>query len=228
MSSHGVATFNRMGTETNSTRRIPKVVLTGGPSAGKTTALRHLRTRLADMGYAVFVLNEVVTGLHEAGVDIAVAAYGYNEWEFQQHLLELQIRLEDSLEAVARLSAGDRPAVILCDRGAVDSAGWMGLDRFEQLTAQSGRTLDDLYGRYSGVVALVTSADGAEDAYMRNTLRPGDTEAARALDRKIQAVWEPHPRCVTVANVEDGKPVSFDEKLERVVEAVVGLLAAES
>lgn len=49
---------------------IKRIVLTGGPCAGKTTGIAILRDRLASLGYKVIVLEEPATALMQSGVFI--------------------------------------------------------------------------------------------------------------------------------------------------------------
>ena len=44
-------------------KSITKIVITGGPCAGKTTGLSYLEQELTQMGYKVVFLNESATEL---------------------------------------------------------------------------------------------------------------------------------------------------------------------
>ena len=45
-----------------------KIVLTGGPCAGKTTALSKIDNELTNMGYKVFIIDEVATRIINEGI----------------------------------------------------------------------------------------------------------------------------------------------------------------
>ena len=47
---------------------VKKIVLTGGPCAGKTTALAKIEQDLISLGYKVFVVGESATELIKSGV----------------------------------------------------------------------------------------------------------------------------------------------------------------
>jgi len=47
---------------------VKKIVLTGGPCAGKTTALARIEEDLTEKGYKVFVVGESATELIKSGV----------------------------------------------------------------------------------------------------------------------------------------------------------------
>ena len=91
---------------------IPKIVLTGGPCAGKTTALSHLFDRLASMGMKPIMVPEAATVVIGAGVTPGSVTTG----EFQAGIMRAQLALENIFETYARqMPAGCRP-VLICGR----------------------------------------------------------------------------------------------------------------
>ena len=47
---------------------VSKIVLTGGACGGKTTALAAIEQELTDIGYKVYILDEVATRLISSGI----------------------------------------------------------------------------------------------------------------------------------------------------------------
>ena len=47
---------------------VAKIVLTGGPCAGKTTTISRIEEHLNEKGYHVLVLNECATELIKGGI----------------------------------------------------------------------------------------------------------------------------------------------------------------
>lgn len=47
-----------------------EIVLTGGPCAGKTTALSYISEKLMDKGFRVFIVPEVATMLINGGIPV--------------------------------------------------------------------------------------------------------------------------------------------------------------
>ena len=47
---------------------VSKICLTGGPCAGKTTALSKIDNELTNMGYKVFIIDEVATRIINEGI----------------------------------------------------------------------------------------------------------------------------------------------------------------
>lgn len=182
-------------TEIHARRRV---VLTGGPGAGKTAVLELIRRSFC--GH-VRVLPE------SAGI---VFGGGFPRGTTPELLRPAQraiFHVQRELEAVGEEG---NPAIVLCDRGTVDgSAYWPGPDPF---WAAVGTTHADELGRYDAVIHLRTPAlDRGYDH--RNPLRIESPEQAAAIDARIARAWEPHPRCFVVDAAPD-----FLSKAARAVE----------
>lgn len=95
-----------------------RVVLTGGPCGGKTTALAMLKERLESFGFLVVTVPEAATLLFSGGVPAPQDEA--STFVFQMHLLRLQRELEDAITTLARGTG--RRAVVVCDRGLMDGA----------------------------------------------------------------------------------------------------------
>jgi CYTH domain-containing protein/predicted ATPase len=119
-------------------RRVPRIVVTGAPCAGKSTLMREL------LGAAVQVVPEIATiliaqvGVHPATVGQAT---------FQQTLYKMIRGVEDGSDACA--SEKKLPAVIT-DRGTLDGAAFS----TESFYADIGSSRDVELCRYDGVVWL--------------------------------------------------------------------------
>ena len=80
--------------------RVHRIVITGGPCAGKTTAMSKLSLRLTNMGFDVFVVPELATltitgGASPGSYDVAQ----HVGWETA--ILREQMHLEDCFEEIA-------------------------------------------------------------------------------------------------------------------------------
>lgn len=165
-----------------------RVVLTGGPGAGKTAVLELIRQSFCQH---VHVLPEsagiVFGGGFPRGTDSNVRRAAQRAIFFVQR----------ELEAAAD---GSNAAVVLCDRGTVDgSAYWPGpLD----LWSSVGTTLPEQLDRYYAVIHLRTPA--SDQGYDHtNALRVESAAEAEAIDARIGAVWSEHPRRFTIEATPD-------------------------
>lgn len=207
--------------------RIPKVVLTGGPCAGKTTALAYLTEKLAEAGVRAFTVPEAATLSFGTGVDLPTMIESGSAPQFQRRLMELQMALEDTVSEYASLHPG--PSVVICDRGVLDNAAYMPAGAFADLCFEMGTSPARLRERYDAVFALVTAADGAVEHYnLDNSARTESPEAARELDARTRRAWAGHEHLSVIPNrrpTPDGEvPVVFSEKLRMLFAAVTSVM----
>lgn len=204
---------------------IKKIVLTGGPCAGKTTALVRITEYFSNLGYKVFTVPEVPTMVTQSGWNYLTDNKDFY-YEGELVILQLQLTLEDSVERMAKTLANDQPCVIICDRGAMDISTYISPSMWEDLTSKVCVTNQQLFERYDAVLHLVSAADGAEQFYTtaNNAQRyeQADEEGlriARSLDRKVLDAWSNHPHARVIDNSSD-----FDQKLNRVLQEVSQVL----
>jgi CYTH domain-containing protein/predicted ATPase len=197
---------------------IHRIVLTGGPCGGKTTALAKIQERLASLGFGVYLVPEAATMLITGGASFA-GATPQHVLAIETGLLRLQLSMEDEFRRIAE-SAG-RPAVIICDRGAMDVSAYLPPSTWQALLDENDWTVVGLRDRrYDAVVHLVTAADGAESFYTtaNNTARTETPEQARTIDRKLRESWLGHPHLRIIDNSTD-----FAGKMKRVLQAICGV-----
>jgi predicted ATPase len=181
-----------------------RIVLTGGPGAGKTAVLELMRKTLCKH---VKVLPEsagiVFGGGFPRGTTPKLQCAAQRAIFYVQRELEAAAGAEDA-------------AIALCDRGTVDGlAYWPGP---EDLWAAVGTSLDDQLARYHAVIHLRTPT--AVDGYNhQNPLRVESAADAIAIDARIAEAWARHPRRFEVPPASD-----FLVKAARVVEIVRGEL----
>ena len=193
-----------------------KICLTGGPCAGKSTALAKVTSALTNLGIRVFTVPEAATLLFTNGVKFETPL------SFQLAVLRVQTALEDNFERLARVSR--EPAVVLCDRGLMDGSAYVDERIWNEILATDGLEETDIRdNRYHSVIHMVTAADGAEDYYTlaNNASRHENLDEAIAQDRKTQEAWTGHSRLVVIGN-ETGhnRTISFQKKVGKVIDAV--------
>lgn len=205
------------------TSNIKKVVLTGGPCAGKTTALALISNRLRERGIRVYLVPECASIVANGGGLININKMTAEEnIKFQSALTQYIMDQEDRFYEIAKIGTGD--AVLICDRGVLDNRAYCPPESWNALMDENGwNTVDLRDKRYDAVVHLVTAADGAEQYYTleNNTARyESDPEVARQLDKRLQEAWYGHPRY----RIIDNNVTSFDEKINNAYIAVLELL----
>ena len=158
-----------------------RIVLTGGPGAGKTTAAALLRR---EIGKELVVVPEAATMLFAGGFPRYTSGFAIKAT--QKAIYHVQRNLED----VQTAQYPDR--VLLCDRGTVDSSIYWP-DGSENFFSELGTELKVEFSRYEAVVFLETAAVGNIDIEGNNPIRRESLNEAIDLDRRLKGVWERHP-----------------------------------
>lgn len=202
-----------------------RIVLTGGPCSGKSSALSSLTETLEERGYHVFTVFEGSSALSLGGIRPS-ASIPLND--FQNFIMDMQLSTEKIYDGVTRYYDPDR-IIIFYDRGIMDGAAYADKEVFSELLRSRGLTVSSAMGRYDAVFHLVTAADGAEGFYQwndpkkkevgNNAARRESPEEARELDKRTLNAWIGHPHLRVFDNSTD-----FKGKLDRVVKEVFALL----
>ena len=202
---------------------IKKIVLTGGPCAGKTTALVRIVDYFSNYGYKVFTIPEVPTLYSQGGWNFLTPNRKLY-YEGERAILETQLALEDMFMRMAEVCT--KPTLIVCDRGAMDISAYMTPEMWEDITAKAGTDTNQLKARYDAVLHLVSAADGAEKYYTTATnatryeqMNEEGLRIARELDKKVVNAWTGHPHLRVINNNDD-----FNAKLNRVLKEIANVL----
>lgn len=166
-----------------------RIVLTGGPGAGKTAVLELIRRSFCKH---VRVLPEAATILFGGG-------FPREEPEASRKAVQRAIfYVQRELEALA--GPAGTPVVTLCDRGTLDGLAYWPSD--DDFLAEVGTTRPRELARYDAVIHLRTPS--AEDGYNhQNVVRIESAARALELDRRIEEAWRDHPRRFFVASRSD-------------------------
>lgn len=163
-----------------------RIVLTGGPGGGKTTAADLFRR---EIGERVVIVPESATLLFSGGFPRSTqhqaAAVA------QQAIFHVQQKLED----VQSFLYPDR--ILLCDRGTVDGAAY-GPDAPDEFFASLNTTFEAELSRYDGVIFFESAAVGGLTIEGGNPIRNESLERAVELDGKLRELWMHHPRFILV------------------------------
>jgi len=201
--------------------RIYKIVLTGGPCGGKSTAIPHIRNHFQKLGFNVFSAPEAATILFSNGCSLINASID-QIIKFQSNLMQLQQFLEDKFEAFARSS--DKPSIIICDRGMLDGSAFVSADMWQSILMLNNWNTPEIRDkRYDAVFHMITAADGARDHYNHNNrVRTETPDKAIELDHKIQSAWLGHPHLRVIDNNTD-----FDGKVSRLIKLINNIVSEQ-
>jgi thymidylate kinase/CYTH domain-containing protein len=196
---------------------VSMIVLTGGPCSGKSSSLAYLTEKLSDQGFMVFVIPETATLITDSGIDRRKMHKSRQVAMYEEAILDLQLAFEETYRSTAEKIFPDKKKVILLDRGIMDIRAFVSEADFAGMLLKRDLREVALRDRYTGIIHLVTAADGARKFYTgeNNTARIETPEESIVLDRKIQESWLGHPRLRIIDNSTD-----FQGKIMRTFEAI--------
>lgn len=175
-----------------------RIVLTGGPGGGKTTAADLFRR---EIGERVVIVPEAATLLFQGGFPRSGDPEACRA--AQRAIFHVQRNLED---VQAALYPG---RTLLCDRGSVDGAAYWPEGDGEYFS-HAGTTLEAELSRYDAVIFFETAAVGNSSIEGGNPIRNESLAQAVELDRRLRALWSQHPRFTLVRhNASFFKKISF-------------------
>lgn len=167
-----------------------RIVITGGPGGGKTTALDLFRREFPGK---IVVVPEAATMIFSGGIqrsiniDVICAQ--------QTAIFNLQKHLEDVQRAL------HPDCLILCDRGSLDGLTyWPKSD--DQFFKQMNSTFEQELEQYDAVIFFETAAKADGEINSNNPIRNESQQQAIALDTALQKVWSAHPNYNFVASSE--------------------------
>lgn len=188
---------------------MKNIVLTGGPCAGKTTALTSLKECLEERGYQVFIVEESATELINKGIK----PFGENAiplYDFQKIIINYQLKKELLIRLKAKLV---KNSIIIYDRGVIDNKSYLDEISWYRLLDEMKLNELKLMNRYDQVIHLVTAADGKPEYYTttNNEARSEDISLARLRDINTLNAYIGHHNLKVADNSTD-----FNTKINKV------------
>lgn len=198
---------------------VKMIVITGGPCAGKSTALTMIKEAFSKKGYTVFFICESATEIISSGINRNTCK---NEMDFQIPLFKIQNEKEKIYKEVAKTMKNK--VLIFCDRGLMDSKAFMDNLKFKQLLHMMNTNEIEVRDSYDAVFHLMTAAKGAEKFYTleNNQARTETIEEARIVDDKLIDAWTGHPYFRIVDN-----STNFEGKIKRLIDEIDSFLCDE-
>ncbi|MEW6990927.1 AAA family ATPase [Colwelliaceae bacterium 6441] len=167
-----------------------RIVLTGGPGGGKTTALDLIRREFSGK---IASVPEAATMIFSGGIERSIDPVVLKAQ--QTAIFNLQKHLEDIQRAT------HPECLILCDRGSLDGlAYWPGepQDFFDTMKT----SIEEEFARYDAVIFFETAAKSGESIKSNNPIRNESEQAAIELDKKLQKIWSNHPNFNLISSSE--------------------------
>ena len=203
-------------------KNITRIVLTGGPAAGKTTLVsRILKEFKQEDGWKIITIPETATELI-SGFGIRPFGNCVSMLDFQYFVIEDQLHKERLALKGAAMVPEDK-VIIIYDRALFDDKAYINDEEFRTVLASFGKTEEEVMAGYDAVIHLVTCAKGAEFAYnFENEARYESIGTAREKDDLTLRAWSAHPRRYIIDN-----SVNFDDKINRAMAQIYRILGQE-
>lgn len=203
-------------------KKITRIVLTGGPAAGKTTLIsRILKEFTQEDGWKVIMIPETATELI-SGFGIGPFPGCMSMLDFQYYVTEDQLHKE-RLALRAAEAVPEEKVLVIYDRAVFDNKAYISDEDFRTVLAHFGKTEEEMYAGYDAVLHLVSCAKGAEFAYnYGNAARYETVEQARVIDDNTIRAWSGHPALHIIDN-----SVDFEDKINRAIAAIYRVLGQE-
>ncbi len=202
--------------------KIIRIVLTGGPCGGKSSAMAWIQDFFTKLGYTVLFASETATELFNSGISHRSESPQdrISSELFQELLIKLQLEKENIFTKAAE-AMPTKKVLIVYDRGLLDSKAYMSENEFLRVLDSVHENEVELRDHYDAVFHLVTAAKGALDFYntTNNLARKETPEEAAAADDRIIAAWTGHPHLRIIDNSTD-----FENKMKRLIREISAFL----
>ena len=184
-------------------KSITKIVLTGGPAAGKTSLIsRILKEFTRENGWKVITIPETATELI-SGFGIKPFDNCVSMLDFQYFVISDQLHKERLAIKGAEMVPEEK-VLIIYDRALFDDKAYINDEEFRDILAYYGTNEETVLQGYDAVLHLVTCAKGAEFAYdYGNAARYEDVATAREKDDLTIRAWSKHPNVHIIDNSQN-------------------------
>ncbi len=179
-----------------------RIVLTGGPGGGKTTAADLIRR---EIGESIIVVPEAATMLFMGGFP------RHSDKDVSKATQSAIFHVQRSIEDIQHCLFPGR--VLLCDRGTIDGAVYWPEPKTCFFT-EMGTSLEKEFSRYDAVIFFESAAVGNKSIEGGNPIRIEDNQRAIELDSRLRDTWSKHPHFIHIPHQD-----SFFAKLTCAVEA---------
>ena len=164
---------------------MQKIVLTGGPSGGKTTALSILKEKF---GKKIALVQEAATLIYSGGFPRTDNS--------PIHIVHAQNIIFYTVHQLEELAQKTSDATLMvCDRGSIDGAVYWPYGPEDFFKAMH-TSLEAELARYDAVIHL--SPPPEKDYYQATNVRTENLQQAFEIDDKILKIWEKHPNRLVV------------------------------
>lgn len=196
---------------------VYKIVLTGGPCAGKSTVFDNVKEQLEKEGYYVICVPETAREYMKNGVNPDSSRL--HTLLFQDIMFKGQVTKEENSERYAEFISHNKDIIILYDRAIMDNRAYLNKEDYGNLLSKYDYNELDIIDKYDMVIDLVSTATLKPESYITDKQRHETKEEAAANDICITNAWLLHRNFKLVKPTE-----TLEEKSEIVLQLIHSLL----
>lgn len=179
-----------------------RIVITGGPGAGKTAVLEMARKNFCEH---IAIIPEAASIIFSGGFLRSSSLAGKKA--SQRAIYHVQRELEQLIEEEKIAS------ISICDRGTLDTLAYWP-EKEEQFWSEVRSSKAEELARYAAVIHLRTPT--LHQGYNHvNPHRIENAEEAARIDERILEVWKDHPRRFIIQSEDD-----FISKTVKVIDLI--------
>lgn len=185
-----------------------KIVITGGPGAGKTSALTYISEHLTEKGFSVVIVPETATEIINAGITPSKIG----QKAFQKHLLLMQLAKEKYYTAMAEHLENN--VIMILDRGALDGKAYLDEEIFSDILNETDQTEANLIAGYDALFYLESPASENSEFYTveNNPARSETPDEASAIAERTLEIWQNCGKLIKIKNEHN-----FEDKIKHLI-----------
>lgn len=196
---------------------IKKIVLSGGPCGGKTTAIKYVREYFEEKGYIVLSINESATEI----INMGIKPFGNNKvdmYEFQKYVFSEQINNEILVDNYIN-SNMDKKIIVLYDRCILDNKCYVSEEEYNMLLEEFEINEEKYLSQFDLFIHLVSAAIGTNEYNLDNQARSENIIEAMKREENIVKCYSNISNRILVDN-----STNFEGKLKRVRDIIENTL----
>ncbi len=200
--------------------KIKKVVLTGGPCSGKSTAISKIVEFINSLGIKTISVPEAATELKSNGV---VLENFKNPSLFQSFIIEKILFNENFFMKALKSGKNIKKTggLLICDRGIHDCLAYANKEFIKKILSKEHKlNLEmEFTSRYDMVICLSVAPEKYYTT-ANNDAREENYQEACRLGKKTVMAWVGHPNLILVDNNYN----NFNEKVNAVIQNIAQLI----
>ena len=195
-------------------KNIIKIVITGGPCAGKTKSIDFLKQHFENQGRNVFIIPETSTEIMRIGFKWWNKSVPVNV--YQNLIFKYQLEKENIVLDTIINSSIDN-VVVLFDRGLLDGKAYMDYEDYNKMIKEYNLSYNDLYNRYDIVIYLQSVAIKYPELFSNenNELRKSNLLQAINFDNQVKNIWQYHKNFIEIESC-----ISYENKKNIILEKI--------